>query len=166
VLLTVAFVALRWLNVYGDPQPWSARPTAVLTALSFLNTTKYPPSLLFLLMTLGPALLFMRAMDGRVPRWLRGVETLGRVPLFYFVLHIVLSHLLALVVCWYRFGEIHWVFESPTPDKYPFTRPPGWPLPLPWLYGFWWLVVLTLWPICRWFAALKQRRRDWWLGYV
>ncbi len=166
VLLTVAFVALRWLNVYGDPQPWSARPTAVLTALSFLNTTKYPPSLLFLLMTLGPALLFMRAMDGRVPRWLRGVETLGRVPLFYFVLHIVLIHLLALVVCWYRFGEIHWVFESPTPDKYPFTQPPGWPLPLPWLYGFWWLVVLTLWPMCRWFAALKQRRRDWWLSYL
>jgi uncharacterized membrane protein len=166
LILTAAFVALRWLNVYGDPRPWSEQPMAMFTVLSFLNTTKYPPSLLFLLMTLGPALLFLRAIDNRVPRWLRPVEVLGRVPLFYFVLHVVLIHLLALVVCWYRFGEIHWVFESPTPDKYPFTQPPGWPLPLPWLYAFWWLVVLTLWPICRWFAALKQRRRDWWLSYL
>jgi uncharacterized membrane protein len=166
VLVTVAFVALRWLNFYGDPQPWSVRSTPAFTALSFLNTTKYPPSLLFLLMTLGPSLLFLRAVDGRVPRWLRPAELLGRVPLFYFVLHIVLIHLLALAVCWYRFGEIHWVFESPTPDKYPFTQPSGWPLPLPLLYGFWWLVVLLLWPVCRWYATLRERRRDWWLSYL
>jgi uncharacterized membrane protein len=166
VLLTVAFVALRWLNLYGDPQPWTARSTSVFTWLSYLNTTKYPPSLLFLLMTLGPSLLFLRALDSSTPPWLRPIATFGRVPLFYFVLQVVLIHLLALFVCWYRFGEIHWVFESPTPDKYPFTQPPGWPLPLPYLYGFWWLVVLMLWPLCRWYASLKERRRDWWLSYL
>lgn len=164
--ITLAFLALRWLNVYGDPQPWTVRASSWFTALSYLNTTKYPPSLLFLLMTLGPALLFLRSLDARIPRWLRPAEVLGRVPLFYFVLHVVLIHLFALVVCWYRYGEVHWMFESPTPDKYPFTQPPGWPLPLPYIYFAWGLVVLTLWPICRWFAAVKQRRRDWWMSYL
>jgi len=164
--LTLGFVVLRWLNIYGDPRPWSTQPSAVFTVLSFLNTTKYPPSLLFLLMTLGPALLFLRAIDSRVATWLRPVEVLGRVPLFYFVLHVILIHLLALVVCWYQFGEIHWVFESPTPDKYPFTQPPGWGLALPAIYGFWWLVVLMLWPVCAWYARVKRVRPRWWMGYL
>lgn len=164
--ITLAFFALRWFNLYGDPQPWTARASSAFTALSYLNTTKYPPSLLFLLMTLGPALLFLRSIDARIPRWLLPAEVLGRVPLFYFVLHVVLIHLIALAVCWYRYGDVHWVFESPTPDKYPFTQPPGWPLPLLYIYAFWWLVVLMLWPICRWFAAVKARRRTWWLGYL
>ena len=164
--LTLAFLVFRWLNVYGDPQPWATRTSALVTALSFLNTTKYPPSLLFLLMTLGPGLLFLRAVDAGVPRWLRPAEVLGRVPLFYFVLHVILIHTLALAVCWYQFGEIHWVFESPTPDKYPFTQPPGWGLSLPAIYGFWWLVVLMLWPICRWYARIKQERPQWWMGYL
>ncbi len=166
VLLTVAFVVLRWLNVYGDPRPWSVQASAVFTALSYLNTTKYPPSLLFLLMTLGPALLFLHLTDHGVPRWLRPVEVLGRVPLFYFVLHVIVIHLLALVVCWYQFGEIHWVFESPTPDKYPFTQPPGWGLSLPSIYGFWWLVVLMLWPIWRWFARVKRDQPRRWMSYL
>jgi uncharacterized membrane protein len=164
--LTLAFVVFRWLNIYGDPQPWATRASAMFTALSFLNTTKYPPSLLFLLMTLGPALLFLRAVDAGVPRWLRPAEVLGRVPLFYFVLHIVLIHALALAVSWYQFGEIHWVFESPTPDKYPFTQPPGWGLSLPAIYGFWWVVVVMLWPICRWYARVKGERPRWWMGYL
>lgn len=164
--LTIAFVAMRWLNLYGDPQPWAAQRSAVFTVLSFLNTTKYPPSLLFLLMTLGPALLFLRAVDAKVPEWLRPTAIFGRVPLFYFALHVVLIHLLALVACWYRYGAVHWMFESPTLDRYPITQPPGWPLPLPYIYAIWVLVVATLWPICRWYAFLKERRRDWWLSYL
>jgi len=164
--LTIAFLVLRWLNVYGDPQPWALQRSGVFTVLSFLNTTKYPPSLLFLLMTLGPALLFLRVFDTRVPRWLRPAGVLGRVPLFYFVLHVPLIHLLALVACWYRYGKVHWVFESPRPDLYPFTQPPGWPLPLPYIYIIWVLVVGALWPVCRWYASLKERRRDRWLSYL
>lgn len=164
--LTIAFVTLRWLNLYGDPQPWAAQRSSVFTLLSFLNTTKYPPSLVFLLMTLGPALLFLRGLDAGVPKWLRPVAVLGRVPLFYFALHVVVIHLLALVACWYRYGAVHWMFESPRPDQYPFTQPPGWPLPLPHIYAIWVLVVATLWPICRWYASLKERRRDWWLSYL
>jgi uncharacterized membrane protein len=159
----LAFVALRWINVYGDPFRWSDRRSALL---SFLNTTKYPPSLLFLLMTLGPALLFLRAVDGGAPRWLRPAIAFGRVPLFYFAMHIVLIHVLAIIVCWFRYGEVHWMFESPTPDRYPVTQPPGWPMSLPIVYGVWMIVVLTLWPLCRWFASLRARRSDWWLSYL
>jgi uncharacterized membrane protein len=161
-LVILAFFALRWLNIYGDPQPWTTRTLSTFTVLSFLNTTKYPPSLLFLLMTLGPALLLLRALNGHVPRWLGPVAIFGRVPLFYFVLHVILIHLLALVACWYRYGQVHWVFESPRPDTYPFTQPPGWPVSLPWVYAIWALVVVSLWPACRWYAALKSlsRRRS------
>ncbi|GLC26049.1 DUF1624 domain-containing protein [Roseisolibacter agri] len=162
----LAFLVLRAANVYGDPRPWSVQAAPWRTVLSFLDTTKYPPSLLFLLMTLGPALLLLAALDRRVPRWLRPVEVLGRVPLFYFAMHVVLIHLLAVAACWWRYGAVHWMFESPTPDRYPFTQPPGWPSPLPVVYAVWALVVVALWPLCRWFAAVKARRRDWWLGYL
>ena len=164
--LTIGFVVLRFLNVYGDPRPWADQRSPLFTFLSFLNTTKYPPSFLFLLMTLGPALLCLRALDKGVRAWLRPVLVFGKVPLFYFVLHIPLIHLLAVAASWFRYGAVRWMFESPTPDKYPFTQPPGWPIPLPYIYAIWILVVVMLWPICRWYASLKSRRRDWWLGYL
>jgi uncharacterized membrane protein len=164
--LTAAFVALRWLDTYGDPAPWRVQRTAAYTVASFLNATKYPPSLLYLLMTLGPALLVLRALDAGAPRWLSPVAVVGKVPMFYFALHVVLIHLLALVACGYRYGAVHWVFETPTPDRFPFTQPPGWPAPLPVVYAVWTLVGLTLWPLCRWYAALRARRRGWGTGYV
>jgi uncharacterized membrane protein len=160
------FVVVRWLNVYGDPRPWSHQPSGLFTVLSFLNTTKYPPSLAFLLMTLGPALLFLRAVDDRNPGWLSPVSVVGRVPLFYFVLHVPLIHLLAVIACWFRYGAVHWMFESPRPDLYPFTQPPGWPVSLPVIYAVWIAVIGMLWPVCRWYASRKQRRRDWWLSYL
>lgn len=163
---TLAFLVVRWLDGYGDPRPWAHQASSVFTVLSFLNTTKYPPSLLFLLMTLGPALLVLRVTDDRTPRWLRPISVIGRVPLFYFVLHVPLIHLLAVIACWFRYGTVHWMFESPRPDLYPVTQPPGWPLPLPAIYAIWILVIGILWPVCRWYASLKQRRRDWWLSYV
>lgn len=165
--LVVAFLALRALNVYGDPRPWSAQPRGgVFTVLSFINTTKYPPSLLYLLMTLGPALLLLAALDARTPRWLRPALTIGKVPLFYYLLHVPLMHLMAVGLSWARFGAVHWMFESPTLDRYPVTQPPGWPLPLPAVYLVWATVVILLYPLCRWYAALKQRRSDPWLSYL
>ena len=166
VVLSVAFVALRGLNVYGDPSRWSGQKTAAFTALSFLNTTKYPPSLLFLLMTLGPALVFLGLVDGRTPRLLRPALVIGKVPLFYYVLHFFLIHLLAVVVCYLRYGSAHWMFESPDLAHYPFTAPPGWGFSLPGVYLAWAFVVIALYPLCRWFAALKQRRSEAWLSYL
>lgn len=166
IALVVAFLALRAVNLYGDPSRWSHQRSEVFTALSFINTTKYPPSLLYLLMTLGPALLFLRAVDGRTPRALHPALVFGKVPMFYYVLHIVLVHLLAVAACLVRYGSAHWMFESPTLDKYPITQPPGWPAPLPVVWLIWMSVVLLLYPVCRWFAGVKRRRTDWWLSYL
>ena len=163
--VTAAFVILRAINIYGDPVRWTTQKSAAFTALSFLNTNKYPPSLLFLLMTLGPALLFLWAVDGGTPRFLRPALVLGKVPMFYYLLHMPLIHLIAVVVCYARYGTAHWMFESPTIAQFPITPPPGWGFSLPIIYLIWASVVIALYPLCRWFAALKQRRSDAWLSY-
>jgi uncharacterized membrane protein len=164
--LTVAFAVLRGINVYGDPAPWSAQPSAALTLVSFLNLTKYPPSLLFLLMALGPALLILRALDEATPRLLRPALVFGRVPLFYFLLHLPLIHFLAVILCYWLNGGVHWMFESPNLGAYPFTPPPVWGLSLPVIYLLWMAVVLIMYPVCSWFASVKQRRHDVWLSYL
>jgi len=163
--LTVAFIVLRGIDIHGDPFHWTTQKSAAFTVLSFLNANKYPPSLLFLLMTLGPAMLFLWVVDGRIPRFLRPALVIGKVPMFYYLLHIPLIHLLALIVCYARYGEVHWMFESSNLAQFPITPPPGWAFSLPIVYLVWALVVLALYPLCRWFAGLKQRRGDAWLSY-
>jgi|HubBroStandDraft_6_1064221.scaffolds.fasta_scaffold25530_2 uncharacterized membrane protein len=163
--LTAAFIVIRGINFYGDPSRWTTQKSAAFTVLSFLNTTKYPPSLLYLLMTLGPAMLLLWAVDGRTPQVLKPALTVGKVPMFYYLLHVPLIHVLAVVVCYARYGAVHWMFESNTVDQFPITKPPGWGYSLPIVYLIWACVVLALYPLCRWFAALKQRRNDAWLSY-
>lgn len=172
--LVSAFILLRLANVYGDPRPWTGQASALRTLVSFLNTTKYPPSLLFLAMTLGPALLALGAMDAwlerkgtaALPVAARPVLVFGRVPLFYYLLHLGLIHLLAVAASAWRFHGVRWMFESPSLDRFPVTQPPGWPAPLPWVYAAWLLVVVLAYPACRWYAALKARRKDAWLSYL
>jgi uncharacterized membrane protein len=163
--LSLGFLAIRGLNVYGDPSRWTGQKTAAFTLLSFLNTTKYPPSLLFLLMTLGPALIFLALADRHTPRMLRPALTIGKVPLFYYLLHFALIHLLAVAICFLRYGSAHWMVESPDLAHYPFTPPPGWGYSLPGVYLAWAFVVVAMYPLCRWFAALKARRSEAWLSY-
>ena len=158
--LTIAFVVVRALNVYGDPSRWSRHATTTYTVLSFLNTTKYPPSLQFLLMTLGPALLFLAAVDRHTPRALRPAIIFGRVPLFYYVVHFPLIHLLAVIVCFAKYGTAHWMTESPDLGHYPFAAPPGWGFSLPVVYLVWLAVVCAMYPLSRWYASVKQRRSD------
>jgi uncharacterized membrane protein len=164
--LIAGFVILRFVNVYGDPFPWSQQRTPLWTLMSFLNVNKYPPSLLFLLMTLGPALLLLRAFDARIPSALRPALTIGRVPLFFYVLHFYLIHLLAVAASWVRYGRVRETFESPDIVHFPFSAPPGWDLGLPMVYAVWVVVVVSLYPLCRWYATLRQRRHDWWLSYL
>ncbi len=164
--LSIAFVVLRAINIYGDPFRWTTQHSAAFTVLSFLNTTKYPPSLLFLLMTLGPALLFLRAVDTHTPHLLRPALIIGKVPMFYFLLHFVVIHLLTVIICYARYGHIHWMFQSPDIAHFPVTPPPGWGLTLPFVYLIWAFVVVAMYPLCRWFAAVKQRRNDPWLSYL
>src|SRR5277367_6487960 len=163
--LSAAFLILRGINHYGDPQHWTTQKSAVFTVLSFLNTTKYPPSLLFLLMTLGPAMLVLWALDAGTPRWLHPSLIFGNVPMFYYLLHIPLIHLIAISVCYGRYGQVHWMFESNNLGQFPITPPPGWGYPLPAVYMVWVCVVLGLYPLCHWFANLKRRHSDAWLSY-
>ena len=166
LLSTASFLIIRGINAYGDPVRWSTQKSAAFTALSFLNTTKYPPSLLFLLMTLGPALVFLWAVEARTPRLLCPALMFGRVPLFFFLLHIPFIHLIAVVVCYVCYGQVHWMFESPTITQFPFASPPGWGFPLPFVYLLWMCIVLALYPLCIRFAGIKQRRKDPWLTYL
>lgn len=165
--LTLAFVVIRWANAYGDPAPWSVQKSSVFTVLSFLNCTKYPGSLDFLLMTLGPAFLLLAWMEGR--RWSdrNPVVVFGRVPLFYFVLHFFLIHLLVGAMAWARYGSAA-LFFSPVPamggSAKLFPAGFGWNLAV--VYALWAVVVALLYPACRWFANLRKVRRDWWLSYL
>jgi len=165
VAMTAAFVVLRWLNVYGDPSRWSAQRSTALTVVSFFNTTKYPPSLLFLLMTLGPALLLLCVFERPARGALAPVRTFGRVPLFYFVVHLLAIHALAVVICAVRYGGVHWMFESPDLGHFPISEPPGWALGLPAVYLIWIGIVAALYLPCRWYAGVKARSTSGWLSY-
>ncbi|HTW31323.1 MAG TPA: heparan-alpha-glucosaminide N-acetyltransferase domain-containing protein [Candidatus Sulfotelmatobacter sp.] len=165
LVLVAAFLILRGINHYGDFFPWSTQRSPAFTVLSFLNTSKYPPSLLYLLMTLGPELLALWALDRGTPRVLRPALVFGKVPMFYYMLHVPLIHLLAVAFCYVRYGSAHWMFQSPDIRFFPITPPPGWGASLPIVYLIWAFVVVTLYPACRWFAGVKQRRKDAWLSY-
>jgi uncharacterized membrane protein len=158
--MIVAFVVLRLANVYGDPHPWAVQSSATFTVLSFLKVHKYPPSLLYLLMTLGPGLLLLVWFENRRGALASVLEVFGRVPLFFYVLHIVLAHALAgLVALWAGYGTS--VLTGFFPD---FPRDWGYGLPV--VYGAWLVVLVLLYPLCRWFADVKRRRNDWWLSYL
>jgi uncharacterized membrane protein len=164
--LTLAFVLVRALNVCGDPSPWTHQRTAFFTVLSFLNVTKYPPSLSFLLMTLGPVLLALAWTERPLTKTLRPVLVYGRTPLFYYVVHFTVLHALATAVCVLRYGSAHWMFESPDLAHYPFSPPPGWGFTLPVVYVVWATVVIGIYPLCRWFAGVKARSRLPLLSYL
>jgi uncharacterized membrane protein len=165
--LCAAFVVVRAWNVYGDPRPWSVQPHPVFSVLSFLNATKYPASLSFLLMTLGPAIAFLGWVDRRRVRGSNPLLVFGRVPLFYFVLHIPLIHVLAIALPWLYYGAAPFLFLPPPTLGSPreaFPADYGWSLGV--VYVVWAVAVAALYPVCLWFARLRARRRDWWLSYV
>jgi uncharacterized membrane protein len=158
--LTAAFLLARAINVYGDPAPWNMQESAGRTVLSFLNTTKYPPSLLFLLMTLGPALAALPLLERVRGPLARSLTVFGRVPLFFYVLHLALIHALALLV-----GVLAG-FDTRAFLRVWMFLPEEWGYGLPVVYLVWVAVVLALYPACRWFAGVKARRREAWLSYL
>ena len=159
-----AFVLLRFTNTYGDPSPWQVYPDPIVTTLSFLNCHKYPPSLLYLLMTLGPALMVLGILEA-IPSGRCGVlQLFGRTPLFFYLLHLYVIHLLALLVAWLTDGPVSvlvgggiWLKDLPADYGYG----------LPIVYALWLLVLVLMYPCCRSFEALKNRKPHWrWLKYL
>jgi uncharacterized membrane protein len=168
-ILVVGFVVLRAANVYGDPQPWSVQSSATFTVISFFRATKYPPSLAFLLMTLGPALLLLAYFDRRGLAPGHPLVVVGRVPFFYYVLHFFALHLMASTMAWFRYGNASFsFFFNPLPSMGGPAAlfPKGFGYPLWVTYAVWIAIVALLYPLCRWFAGVKARRRDWWVSYV
>jgi uncharacterized membrane protein len=161
--LTLLFIILRATNLYGDPRPWTVQGNALWTFFSFINCEKYPPSLLYLLMTLGPAiasLSFLERVNDQPSKLAQPFIIFGRVPLFYYILHLYLIHTLAVVFAFIKYG-------SGIQDAFSSGRPPkdyGYNLPV--VYLVWIGVVAALYPVCRWFANVKRRRKDAWLSYI
>jgi uncharacterized membrane protein len=158
--LIAGFVILRASHAYGDPRPWSPQSSPLDTAMSFLNCQKYPPSLLFLMMTMGPAILALAALDRGLGRLGHPLLVFGRVPLFFYLLQWPVAHGLAVAVEALRGQPVGWLFG------YPLSEPrPGYGHGLPMVYLMSAVTVLLLYYPCRWFAGVKSRRRDAWLSY-
>jgi uncharacterized membrane protein len=159
--LVVAFILIRAANVYGDPHPWELDPSSMAASImSFLGTTKYPPSLLYVLMTLGPAAIaaaFIERLHGPIRN---ALVTLGRAPLAFYVAHLYLIHAAALLL-----GIAQGFAAGQFMTHYRFF-PKDFGVGLSGVYLIWIAVVAVLYPLCRWVAAVKARRQDWWLSYV
>jgi uncharacterized membrane protein len=161
------FLVLRGFNFYGDPRPWrSPTPDHPMPGLlSFLNCNKYPASLNYLLMTLGPIIALIPLLETARGPVARAITVFGRVPFFYYVLHIPLIHLLALIVSRIREGTANpWLFTNhPMGNPEP---PDGYTWSLPLLYLVWAIAIALLYPACRWFAEVKAKGTNWWLRYL
>lgn len=165
--LTAAFVVLRAINIYGDPSRWSHQPRDLFTVLSFLNTTKYPPSLDFLLMTLGPATVVTAWLDRLHFSFTNPLIVFGRVPFFYYAAHLLVAHLIAIAMNFARYGRTPFLLIPP-PSMGGSSKlfPPDYGFPLWAAYVVWVSLVLLLYPPCLWFARVKQRHHNWWLSYL
>ena len=150
--ITVGFLVLRATNVYGDPTPWVPQDTWLSTILSFLNCEKYPPSLLYLMMTLGPALILLALFEQLRGALASFLATFGRVPFFYYVVHIYLIHALAVATALALTGVL--------------TTTPEVNFNLAGVYIVWLMVLVLLYPICRWFSELKESSSGWWWAYL
>lgn len=166
--ITVAFFVIRGLNIYGDARHWAVQKSAVFTALSFLNCTKYPPSLDYLLMTLGPAILILGLIEYVRLSTNNPLIVFGRVPMFYYLIHLPLIHATAVVLAGIRYGDPLFLFKHRLPVLN--GASPGFPTDygynLAITYLIWISIVAALYYPCRWYANLKARRRDDWLSYI
>lgn len=164
-VLTLLFLVVRFVNVYGDPSAWSVQEKAGFTLLSFLNTSKYPPSLLYLLMTLGPSIIVLAltdSIDGKAI-WHRIAITYGRVPMFYYILQWFVAHGAGVVLRAAAGQEWRYMFANPGPGN---EVPPDGGFSLAVVYAAWIGGLVLLYPLCKWWGDLKRRKKSWILSYL
>ena len=160
------FVILRAVNVYGEPVAWSSKASGFQTFLSFLNTTKYPPSLLFLLMTLGPSIVLLALtdrIDGKA-LWQRIPIVFGRVPMFYYIPHLFLAHGTGVLLSWLAGKDSSYLFLNLLEMGQ--AAPPGHGFPLWVVYAVCVAILVILYPFCKWYGDLKQRNKHWLFSYI
>ena len=162
---TLLFLLLRQANSYGEPVPWRPMDTRIFTLISFLNTTKYPPSLHFILMTIGPALIFLSLIEHARPKSSHLLVVFGKVPFFFYVLHIYFIHILALLALeftgrdWWEYILSAGNFLTGSLDRFGFG--------LGVVYVIWAVVIVALYPLCRWYQKVRERHPTWsWLRYL
>lgn len=162
---TLLFIVLRGFNLYGEPSAWQLRTSPIFSLLSFLNTTKYPPSLHFLLMTMGPALIFLAAIEPIENRLAKPVIVFGRVPFFFYVIHLYIIHALAMLLLvvqdrdWQEYILSARGIMSGTLSSFG--------LGLGAVYAIWIVIVILLYPVCRWYQTYREKNPSkWWLSYL
>lgn len=158
---TLAFFLVRWLNAYGDPVIWTGQKNSTATVLSFFNVSKYPPSFLYCCITLGPALILLAGLEKVKSKWTDIVVVYGRVPLFYYLLHFFLLHLLCTIAF---FASGYTLSQAATGMM--LFRPNDFGYSLGVVYLIWIAVVAILYPFCKRYSQYKVTHDQWWLSYL
>jgi len=164
--LVVLFILLRIINVYGDPHPWTEQKTGLLNFFSFMKVNKYPPSLLYLCITIGPALLVLAWVEKIKNRFTNIMVTFGRTAFFYYIIHLYLIHLLSAISFFIKGHTVKEGLDSVQNLPFLFVLP-GQGYGLPVVYGVWAFVIISLYPLCRWYDKYKTAHKEkWWLSYL
>jgi len=171
--MTLGFVLLRLTNFYGNPPAlpggvtpgdWHMQASFAKTVILFFDTEKYPPSLQFLLMTLGPSLVLLRWLDGKkIAKLWQPITVFGRVPMFFYLLHLYLIHVMAVGVALIWHQPYQWLLHG---AFWLNELPEGYGHDLPFIYGMWLLAVVVLYFPCAWYARVKKEQAKWWMSYL
>lgn len=163
--LILFFVLLRYINVYGDPLPWTLQDNTTSTIFSFLNVHKYPPSLLFMCITIGPALIFLALFETTQNKITRIISVYGKVPFFYYILHFYILHTLCMILFLSRGHTFSEGIQETAGIPFRFLiAGEGYSIGI--VYLIWILMVIALYPLCKWFSDMKRKHRHWWLSYL
>ncbi|MFM6926436.1 MAG: DUF1624 domain-containing protein [Ferruginibacter sp.] len=172
ILLTIGvsailfFVVLRWVNIYGDPRPWAEQKTSLKTFFAFMNVQKYPPSLLFLCVTVGPVLIFLAFAKNTRSKMVKIISVYGRVPFFYFIVHFYILHIATVIAYLSRGHSIEEGMKGAAGQPFKFAAP-GEGYSLLTVYGIWMIIVIIMYPLCKWYDDYKTNHKEkWWLSYL
>lgn len=161
--VVILFIFLRSINLYGDPAHWSQQKNGFYTFLSFINASKYPPSLLYLCMTLGPSIIVLSLIETAQNKFTNVLSMYGRVPFFYYILHFFLIHVICVILFFATGHTSKDIIDTNTPFLF---RPQHFGFSLSTVYGLWLLVILILYKPCKWFDDYRKNHREWWLSYL
>jgi uncharacterized membrane protein len=163
ISLMVLFAIFRFWNIYGDPNPWHAQQTTTLSIISFFNVSKYPPSLMYLCMTISPGLVLLSMIEGANNAFSKILKIFGNVPFFYYVLHFYLLRIINVIVFYIMGYQNSDIISA---DSISLFHPKTFGVGLPGVYGLWLLVIALLYFPCRWFSHYKKNHTGWWLSYI